>query len=93
MPEVANGILTSPTTLYTGDQPTAGSAIIDGVTVATNATLLDGLQGEAPTYGFSALFTMVFNGQTLSFRPNVPYSIDASLLAALTAAGAPIISE
>ena len=38
----------------------------------------------------SANFSMVFQGQHLSFTKNVPFPTTPDLLAALTAAGAPV---
>jgi hypothetical protein len=78
--------------IYTGDQPTIGTAVVNGCLVPANATLLDSLPSEAATYVFSTNFTLVYNSQVVSFRPGLAYSMDAALLAALTAAGAPIFS-
>jgi len=79
--------------IYSGDQQTVNSAVAGGHVVETaNATVLDAITGEASTYVFSTFWTQVFNGQTLSFRPGVPYSVDAALLTALNAASAPITS-
>jgi hypothetical protein len=77
-------------TIYTGDQPVTAPYVAGGGVAQANATVLDALAGEAATYVFSAPWVQAFNGQTLSFRPGPPYSVDAALLAALNAASAPI---
>lgn len=79
--------------IYTSDQQRTTRVIANGgVVEAANATVLDGISGEAATYVFSSNWTQVFNGAVLSFRVGVPYSVDTKLLAALTAASAPIVS-
>ena len=39
----------------------------------------------------TANFTLHYNGHTLAFTKNVPFTYDAGLLAALTAISAPIV--
>ena len=39
----------------------------------------------------TASFSLHYQGHTLAFTKNVPFTYDAGLLAALTAAGAPIV--
>ena len=79
-------------TIYVGDQPITAPFVAQGNIGKANATVLDALAGEAPTYVFSAPWTQIYNGQVLSFRPGPSYSIDAALLTALNAASAPITS-
>lgn len=76
--------------IYSGDQPTSSPYVSGPVVGSANATVLDTITGEAPTYVFSAFLTLAYRGQTLSFRPGVPYSLDPALLAALNAVSAPI---
>ena len=79
--------------IYAGDQQTITYAVAAAVDdEQATATTLDSYPGEAPTYVFSAFFSLVYNNTVLTFRPSVPYSIDAALLAALNAASAPITS-
>jgi hypothetical protein len=78
--------------IYLGDQQTVHSAMGNGVVIEETPATMDalGLPSGIADYVFSAAWTQVYNGETLSFRPAVPYAVDAALLAALTGAGAPI---
>jgi hypothetical protein len=78
--------------IYLGDQQTVHAAIIGGVLIEETPATMDavGLPSGIADYVFSATWTQVYNGQTLSFVPGVPYAVDAALLAALTGASAPI---
>ena len=78
--------------IYSGDQPATRAVVLNGVLTPGSAAVLNAITGEAATYVFSANYPFVFNGSVITFRPSVPYSLDANLLAALTAASAPITS-
>jgi len=76
--------------IYSGDQPVLKPAVFNGVIEGQTPTIMDnvGLPAGYTNYVFSVNFVLVYNGQTISFRPNIPNAIDTALFAALTAAGA-----
>lgn len=79
--------------IYDGDQPTTTSAVV-GITetnmTASGVDAVVSAYSEAPVYIFSTDYVFQWNGQMLSFRYGVPYQLDQTLLAALTAVSAPI---
>jgi len=75
---------------YYGDQPLVAPYIVNSEVAIGTATALDAIPDTANNYVFASAFSMVYGGLSLSWRPTVPYIIDAPLLAALNAAGAPI---
>ncbi len=78
--------------IYLGDQQAVQAAMANGVIIEETPARMDasGLPTGIADYVFSASWTQVYNRETLSFRPGVPYAVDAALLAALTAASAPV---
>jgi hypothetical protein len=78
--------------IYLGDQQATQAAMAYGVIVEETAARMDafGLPAGIADYVFSATWTQMYNRETLSFRPGVPYAVDAALRAALTAANAPV---
>ena len=75
---------------YSGDQPIVAAMVIDGATTNLTTAQLKAASPANTVYTFSTFYSLVYNGQTVSFRPNYPYVLDASLKAALLAAGAPM---
>jgi len=66
--------------------PVAIGSVVQQQTPAQFATQFAG-KYKTPTANFSAHY----NGHTLTFQKNVPFTYDAQLLAALVAQGAPIV--
>jgi hypothetical protein len=81
--------------IYHGDQTTTAD-VVSGATdselsASAAATVANG-NAEAPVYVFTANYSFVWQGQTLSFRSGFPYQLDAALLAALGKQNAPIVA-
>jgi hypothetical protein len=64
--------------------------ITNGTSGTINVTALQATAGASSVYQFNEDFTFVYNQTITSFRQGGIYALDAALLAALTAASAPM---
>lgn len=67
--------------------PVAIGSVVQNHTPAMLSTLYGAGNIRTPTKNFS----IRYNGHTLSYQKNVPFVVDAALLAALTAVNAPVV--
>ena len=78
--------------IYSGDQQNVTTVVVNGAHVPMSAATLKTASPAGSVFRFSANFTFHYAGNAEDFRSNTAYVLDATLKAALIAAGAPMVA-
>jgi hypothetical protein len=69
------------------------SMVVNGVHALVNVATLKTTAGSTNVYRFSKSFAFRWNGQTIDYKQNGIYALDAALKTALIAASAPMTQQ